>query len=102
SATINAAPAAIVFTATPVQILCNAGMGSVTLNSSGGTGALTYNASNPSTTNLSAGTYTYTVSDANGCSATASATINAAPGAIVFTATPVQILCNAGTGSVTL
>ncbi|WP_310560501.1 T9SS sorting signal type C domain-containing protein, partial [Flavobacterium sp.] len=45
--------------------------------SSGGTGTLTY--SGDATASLTAGTYNYTVTDANGCTATASATINAAP-----------------------
>ncbi len=90
----------ITFTATPTQITCNGGTGSVVLASSGGTGTLTY--SGDATTALTAGTYNYTVTDANGCTATASATINAAPSAITFTATPTQITCNGGTGSVVL
>ncbi|SEA49401.1 hypothetical protein SAMN05443667_1051, partial [Flavobacterium gillisiae] len=77
TATINAAPTQITFTATPTQIKCNGGTGSVTLASSGGTGTLTY--SGDATANLTAGTYNYTVTDANGCTATATATINAAP-----------------------
>jgi SprB repeat len=99
SATINAAPAAITLTATPTQILCNGGTGSVTLSSNGAM-PLTYGGD--ATTLLVANTYNYTVTDGNGCMATTSATINAAPAAITLTATPTQILCNGGTGSVTL
>ncbi|MES2591987.1 MAG: hypothetical protein V4608_08890, partial [Bacteroidota bacterium] len=100
SATINAAPPAVALTATATQIVCFGGTGSVALVPSGGTGALTITGS--ATTGLVAGTYNYTVTDANGCTATASATINAAPPAVALTATPTQILCFGGTGSVTL
>jgi hypothetical protein len=44
------------------------------------------------TTDLAAGTYNYTVTDANGCIATTSATIDAAPAQITLTATPSQIV----------
>jgi SprB repeat len=93
------APAAITLTATPTQIVCNGGTGSVTLSSNGAM-PLTYGGS--ATSLLIANTYNYTVTDGNGCMATASATINAAPAAITLTATPTQILCNGGTGSVML
>jgi hypothetical protein len=39
------------------------------------------------TTDLAAGTYNYTVTDANGCIATTSVTIDAAPARITLTAT---------------
>jgi hypothetical protein len=45
------------------------------------------------TTDLAAGTYNYTVTDANGCIATTSVTIDAAPAQITLTATPSQIVC---------
>jgi hypothetical protein len=38
------------------------------------------------TTDLAAGTYNYTVTDANGCIATTSVTIDAAPAQITLTA----------------
>jgi hypothetical protein len=44
------------------------------------------------TTDLAAGTYNYTVTDANGCIATTSVTIDAAPAQITLTATS-QIVC---------
>ncbi|MEI6697193.1 MAG: dockerin type I domain-containing protein, partial [Bacteroidota bacterium] len=83
SATINAAPAAIVLTAFPTQILCNGGYGSVAL-SCDGLSPFTYGGSATST--LTAATYNYTVTDGNGCTASASATINAAPAPITVTA----------------
>ncbi|MFM7015362.1 MAG: T9SS type A sorting domain-containing protein, partial [Bacteroidota bacterium] len=100
SATINAAPSAVILSAIANQILCNGGTGGVSLTANGGTGSFTYGGD--ATTNLTAGTYNYTVTDANGCSASASATINAAPAALNLTATASQILCNGGTGSVAL
>jgi hypothetical protein len=100
--TINAAPSVILFTATPTQPLCNGQTGSVILEVSGGTSPYTYNPENPETTGLSEGSYTYTVTDANGCEASVTTTINAAPSAILFTATPIQPLCNGQTGSVIL
>ena len=100
SATINVAPTQLVLTATPTQILCHGGFGSVSLSAAGGTGAYTYGGD--ATTSLVAGTYNYTVSDANSCPATASATINVAPTQLVLTATPTQILCHGGFGSVSL
>jgi large repetitive protein len=96
---VISAPAAITLTATPTQIVCNGGTGSVTL-SSNGAAPLTYGGD--AVTLLVANTYNYTVTDGNGCMANASATINAAPAAITLTATPTQIVCNGGTGSVTL
>ena len=69
--TINVT-AAITLTATPTQIVCNGGTGSVSLSS---TGAAPLVYGGDATTNLLAGTYTYSVTDANGCVANASATI---------------------------
>ena len=100
SATINAAPSQLVLTATATQISCFGGTGSVELLATGGTEAYTYGGD--ATTNLVAGTYNYTVTDANGCTANASATINAAPSQLVLTATATQISCFGGTGSVEL
>ena len=80
TATINAAPAAITLAATPTQIVCFGGLGSVVL-SSDGLAPFTYGGD--ATTGLVAGTYTYTVTDANGCTATVAVTITepAAPDA---------------------
>ena len=100
----------ISLSATPTQIVCSDGTGSISLTASGGIGSLIYSWTGPSSytstsediTSLSAGTYTVVVTDANGCTATASATINAAPAAITLTATPTQIVCHGGKGSVAL
>ena len=50
--------------------------GQVTINTSGGTPPYTYS---PSTTNLCAGTHTFTITDNAGCTATATATVASPP-----------------------
>ena len=100
SATIIAAPQLLILTATPTQPACNGDLGSVHLSAEGGTGNYTFGGD--ATENLGAGTYNYTVTDANGCSATASATIIAAPQLLILTATPTQPACNGDLGSVLL
>ena len=77
---IISAPGAIVATASKVDVLCTgAATGSVSVATSGGTPGYTYLWSNGSAdqtaTGLIAGTYTVTVTDANGCIKTASATV---------------------------
>ncbi|MES2285164.1 MAG: PKD domain-containing protein [Bacteroidota bacterium] len=101
SANINYGPlTAVTLTATATQIICSGGTGSVGLTAAGGTGALTITGDN--TTSLAAGTYNYTVTDANGCAAIAQAIVDPAPSAVSITATPTQISCFGGTGSVAL
>jgi len=76
------APAAISITENVTNILC-AGQnnGSISVSASGGTGSKTFSWSNgaigSTLNNLSAGNYTVTATDANGCSATANYTITA-------------------------
>ncbi len=66
---------AVYLAALPVQPVCFSDPGSVTLTASGGTTPYVFAASNPPVTNLAAGSYSYTVTDANGCTATATAVI---------------------------
>jgi hypothetical protein len=67
-------PAAISFTATATQPTCSYNTGSVSLSTpTGGTGTITFN-STP-TTGLTTGSYTYTATDANGCTASQTVTI---------------------------
>ncbi|MFN0013635.1 MAG: gliding motility-associated C-terminal domain-containing protein [Saprospiraceae bacterium] len=70
----------------PQAVLCSGGTnGSVTVFAQGGTGMLAFawslpNApSSPGITNIGMGIYSVTVSDANGCSASASATVSQPP-----------------------
>ena len=85
-------------TATPGTIACNGGTTTVSLSATGGTGAYTYGGSS---TNVSAGIYSYNVTDANGCTASTSVTISQ-PAALSITATPGTIACNGGTTTVSL
>src|SRR6185437_7576648 len=81
SATITQPPVLSVVIAPIVNVKCNGGnTGSLTASPAGGTGAYTYawtpsGGTNATASNLTIGTYTITVKDANGCSVTASATI---------------------------
>ena len=70
------APCDLVLTATPTQPVCPGGNGSVTLSVTGGSG--TYTVGGDATADLIPGVYNYTVTDANGCTDIASATIEAA------------------------
>ena len=86
---------------------CNGGSdGSFTINAVGGGGGFSFTAdgtTQPSATfsGLTAGTYGYTVTDANGCTAAGAATINPAPVLSASTsATPAT--CTACDGSITV
>lgn len=81
----------------------------VTANGTGGTGAISYmwNSTPPQNTaiatNLPAGNYTVTSTDANGCSASASVTLSAAPTPLTATVSHLDVLCfGDATGSVTV
>jgi gliding motility-associated-like protein len=88
---------------------CNQPNGNVTATTSGGTGAPTYlwtpgNYSTAFVNNLASGTYQVVATDANGCTATASAIV--APSAnMTVTQTSTDLLCfqdNSGTASITV
>lgn len=84
SATITGPASAVSPSATTVNVACFGGStGSIDLSVSGGTPGYTYNWSNGAMTqdisSLAAGTYTVTVTDANGCTATLSRTITQPP-----------------------
>jgi hypothetical protein len=86
-------------TATPGTITCNGGTTSVTLAATGGTSPYTYGGT---TTNLTAGTYNFTVTDAAGCSAATTITITQPP-PITTTQAVTNVTCNgASNGSVVI
>src|SRR5437660_1415303 len=64
-------PDALVATSSNTPILCNGGSSTVTVNASGGTGPY----QGTGTFTRSAGTYSYTVTDANSCTATTTGNI---------------------------
>jgi hypothetical protein len=106
STTTIAQPANAV-TAAPTATLtsCTSSTGTAAANAAGGTSGYTYLWSNSATTatlsGLSAATYLVTVTDANGCTATGSATVSVPP-AFTASVTPTNVLCHGlSTGSAT-
>ncbi|MCF8451142.1 MAG: hypothetical protein K9G49_14810, partial [Taibaiella sp.] len=101
-------PAALTASATSTNVNCNGGAnGTIDLTVAGGTTAYSYVWSNGATTQdlsgLSAGTYSVTVTDANGCTTTASRTITQ-PTVLSATTASTNALCsgcNNGTAGVT-
>ncbi|MBK8365753.1 MAG: gliding motility-associated C-terminal domain-containing protein [Bacteroidetes bacterium] len=89
------------------NVNCNGGTnGAVNTNPSGGTGPYTYSwnpggATTQNITNLSAGNYTVTVTDANGCTSTSLANVTQ-PTAITGAINPTQPSCGANNGSATV
>ncbi|MBK9337631.1 MAG: hypothetical protein IPM98_14135 [Lewinellaceae bacterium] len=103
-----AQPAAIVLGTSVTNILCNgSATGAVNLTISGGApGSLDIEWSNGATSEdlngIAAGTYTVTVTDTDGCSATTSATVTQ-PDALVLGLAVTNVDCNAGnTGAIDL
>ncbi|MEM7575605.1 MAG: SprB repeat-containing protein, partial [Bacteroidota bacterium] len=108
SATLTVAePTALMISATTMDVLCNGdATGSIDLTVSGGTPPYSYNWSNGATTqdlsDLAAGDYTGTVTDANGCTISATVTINEPP-ALMVSAVVTDVLCNGDeTGAIDL
>ncbi len=93
-------PAALSISASQTNVPCFGGSnGTITLAVSGGTGTKTYDwadmagTNNPQNrTGLAAGTYNVTVSDANGCTATASIAITQ-PAALSISASQTNVSC---------
>ena len=102
SATLNFAAT------TPTNVNCYGGStGAITLTAQGGTSSYTYSWSNGSTsnalTNLSAGTYTATVTDNNGCTYSQGYTITQPISSLTASATASSTTCFGGAnGSVNL
>jgi Secretion system C-terminal sorting domain/SprB repeat/HYR domain len=92
-----AQPTAVIVAATASVITCNGGSSTVVVSATGGTAPYT------GTGNFSrtAGTYSFTVTDANGCTGVTTITI-VQPAAIVVTATATPISCNGGSSTVTV
>jgi gliding motility-associated-like protein len=106
TATINPVPIESVSIAGITNITCNGlSDGSINTNTVGGTTPYTYawtpvGGTNASASGLSIGTYTITVTDANGCISTASATITQ-PNVLAATALGAQTICIGQTATLT-
>ncbi|MGV3529014.1 MAG: hypothetical protein ACO1OO_08980 [Flavisolibacter sp.] len=102
-------PAALVASDAHNDASCNGGTGTVTITFSGGTspyqvdfnGGGYVTKTSPATYNVPAGTYTWTVRDANGCMQSGSETVGQ-PSTLVASDAHNDALCNGGTGTVTI
>ncbi|MFZ4105945.1 hypothetical protein, partial [Flavobacterium sp.] len=92
---ISQPAAALVASGSPIAILCNGGNSTVVVSATGGTAPYigTGSFTNP------AGAYSYTVTDANGCTSPATGTISQ-PAALVASGSTSDILCNGGNSTV--
>jgi hypothetical protein len=104
TATVNQ-PATALSAATgggKTDVSCNGGSnGTATVAATGGTPPYSYSwapsgGTNASATGLTAGTYTVTVTDFNGCQATRTYTINQPAAALAGTITKTDVSCNGG------
>ncbi|MBK7571149.1 MAG: T9SS type A sorting domain-containing protein [Bacteroidetes bacterium] len=91
-------PSALSASSSSSAILCNGGSSTVTVSATGGTAPYTGTGSFSEV----AGTYTYTVTDANGCTATTSVTITEPSALVASSSQGAAILCNGGTTTVTV
>ena len=92
-------PALLQLTAIAGTISIPGGTTNVTLSASGGTAPYTFSGS---TSNLKAGTYTFTVTDARSCNASASITIKDAIPPLKLSGKAPAIKCKGGTSNVSL
>lgn len=95
-------PSAIIANAISTGTNCGQSTGTATVTASGGTGTLTYSwapsgGTGTTANNLAAGVYTVYVTDANGCTQTATATVANTNGPTVSVASSSDPLCNGGT-----
>ncbi len=98
SATITQ-PTAITATSAATQTNCASSTGSATVTAAGGTPGYIYvwtpsGNTNATATGLSAGIYTVTVTDANGCTQTSTATVTSLNGETVTISASTNITCN--------
>ena len=99
-------PPALSLATTPTNIACNAAStGAISTTVSGGVSPYSYNWSDGATTQnrtgLAAGTYGLTITDANGCTQSASETLTQ-PSALSLSTSVTNIICGVGTGAINL
>jgi len=98
AATTLTSPTKLGVTVTAAPILCNGGNTTVTVTASGGTPPYSGTGTFP----YGAGTYTFTVTDANGCSAVSSAITIIDPPVLTAASSAGPILCSGGYATVTV
>ncbi|MBL0031909.1 MAG: T9SS type A sorting domain-containing protein [Bacteroidetes bacterium] len=91
-------PSALVASSSSTPIACNGGLSTVTVSATGGTAPY----SGTGSFNEVAGTYTYVVTDANGCTASTSITITQPSAVVASSSQGASILCYGGTTTVTI
>ncbi len=94
-------PAAITSSVSSTPSACNASTGTATVSASGGTSGYAYNwapsgGTNANATGLGPGNYTVTITDGNGCTATASTNVALAGGLTASLQSQQNVLCNGG------
>ena len=104
--TVGSSGGTVTATGTPNNVTCNGQCtGSVTANPSGGTAPYTYAWSNGATTQtingLCAGSYTVTITDANGCQGTQTYTITQ-PAVLTASTNTTPAVCGGNNGSATV
>ena len=103
--TLTQPAAALSLSTSITHIVCGVGTGAINLTVSGGTTPYTYNwgggVTTEDRTNLAAGNYSVTVTDTNGCAATASPTVTQSTPATLTTSVT-NITCFGGTGAINL
>src|SRR5205807_243055 len=90
-------PSAVTAGSPHTAILCNGGSSTVTVTAGGGTPPYTGAGDHV----VSAGSYSFTVTDANSCTATTTGTITE-PSAVVASSSHTATLCNGGSSTVTV
>ena len=100
-------PSQLSATSSATNTSCNGGSnGTTTVTPSGGTGPYTYSwfpsgQTTQTATNLSAGTYSVTITDSHGCTVVKTATVGQ-PAAIVLTTSKIDATCGNSNGSATV
>ncbi|MFZ7113900.1 MAG: T9SS type A sorting domain-containing protein, partial [Bacteroidota bacterium] len=89
-------PAVLVASSSATAILCNGGSSTVTVTATGGTAPYT----GTGTFSRTAGTWSFTVTDANGCTSTTSVTISEPSQLVASASATGSILCFGGTTTV--
>src|SRR6185436_19629026 len=90
-------PSVLIASASATAIACNGGTSVITISATGGTPAY----SGTGSFTLTAGAYSFTVTDANGCMATTSVTVTE-PSVLIASASATAIACNGGTSVITV